>query len=77
MDKLTSHVAYDSISYSLDSLSFSGLVAIQDHQPKLPSPNRAKDYQVSTCKQEKHGDKDRVWPENEVFSITMPRMSNH
>ena len=42
MDKLTSHVAYDSISYSLDSLSFSGLVAIQDHQPKLPSPNRAK-----------------------------------
>lgn len=46
-NKLTSHVADDSISYSLDSLSFSGLVCIQDHQPKLPSPNRAKHYQVS------------------------------
>ncbi|XP_027366092.1 uncharacterized protein LOC113872601 [Abrus precatorius] len=42
---LISHVADDSIS--LDSLSFSGLVAIQDQQPKLPPPNQTKGYQVS------------------------------
>lgn len=41
-NKLTSHVEADSIS-----LSFSGLVSIQDQQPKLPSPNQAKHYQVS------------------------------
>lgn len=41
---LTSHVAADSISP--DSLSFSGLVSIQE-QSKLPSPNQAKYYQVS------------------------------
>ncbi|KAG4971455.1 hypothetical protein JHK85_037876 [Glycine max] len=50
-NKLTSHVADDSISYSLDSLSFSGLVCIQDHQPKLPSPNRAKHYQITPADQ--------------------------
>ncbi|KAK7412369.1 hypothetical protein VNO78_03825 [Psophocarpus tetragonolobus] len=46
-NKLTSHVEYDSISHSLDSLSFSGLVSIQDQQRKPPSPNRAKPYEVS------------------------------
>ncbi|KAK7327852.1 hypothetical protein VNO77_21945 [Canavalia gladiata] len=44
-NKLTSHVADD--SYLLDSLSFSGLVSIQDQQLKLPS-NQAKHGQVST-----------------------------
>ncbi|XP_057430954.1 uncharacterized protein LOC130723833 [Lotus japonicus] len=44
-NKLTSHVAADNIS--MDSLSFSDLVCVQDQQPKFPSSNHAKRYQVS------------------------------
>ncbi|XP_073225223.1 uncharacterized protein [Cicer arietinum] len=45
-NKLPSKLVSDSIS--MDSLSFSGLVSIQDQQPKFPSPpNHAKHYQVN------------------------------
>lgn len=44
-NNLTSHVVDDSIT--LDSLSFSDYVSIPDQQPKSPSPNRARHYQVS------------------------------
>ncbi|XP_020234606.1 uncharacterized protein LOC109814558 [Cajanus cajan] len=44
-NKLTSHASDNSTA--LDSLSFSDLVSIQEQQPKSPSPNRAKQYQVS------------------------------
>ncbi|KAK7246472.1 hypothetical protein RIF29_41340 [Crotalaria pallida] len=45
-NKFTSYAEDDSISP--DSLSFSGLVCIQNQQPKLPSPNHAKHHnQVS------------------------------
>ncbi|ESW20132.1 hypothetical protein PHAVU_006G183500 [Phaseolus vulgaris] len=49
MKVVTSNVAYDSIAYSLDSLSFSGLVSsIQNHQPKAPSsPNRVEHYLIT------------------------------
>nr|XP_027186136.1 uncharacterized protein LOC105851660 [Cicer arietinum] len=44
-NKLPSKLVSDSIS--MDSLSFSGLVSIQDQQPKFPSPpNHAKHYQA-------------------------------
>ncbi|KAJ1394039.1 hypothetical protein SESBI_34577, partial [Sesbania bispinosa] len=33
--------------------------------------------QIGKASQRSTVEKDRVWPENEVFSITMPRMWNH
>lgn len=44
-NKLISQVRADSMS--MDSLSFSGLVSIQDQQSKLPSPPKHYQYQVT------------------------------
>lgn len=62
-NKVTSNVAYDSIAYSLDSLSFSGLVSsIQNHQPKAPSsPNRVEHYLVSKHDREFEFTSTKTW----------------